>query len=87
VAEQKRTHSNRAILVSIFREGDGFRVSLDDAVRDANEEALWRRVEHVTNKPMSANNIERMEFAESEFADFGHYILARLSAFVQRGEN
>ncbi|HVX57405.1 MAG TPA: hypothetical protein VHA37_06760, partial [Candidatus Saccharimonadales bacterium] len=62
-------------------------VSLDDATRAPGQPVMWRQAEHVTNKVVPAANVENAEFSEEELADFGHYIFARLSAFVGRGEN
>ena len=78
---------HRALLVSVIKEGDGFRICLDDVVRDAETTKLWRQAEHVTNKFMPASSIEEMQFAENELFDFGYYVFARLNAFVKRGEN
>lgn len=78
---------SRAVLISVVREGSGFRVSLDDAVRDVAAPKLWRQAEHVTNQFVAAPSIENVQLTETELADFGHYIFARLSAFVARGEN
>jgi hypothetical protein len=69
------------------REGDGFRVSLDDAVSEPGPGRRWKQAEHVTNKLMPANSIEDMQFPEHELEDFGYYVFARLHAFVARGEN
>jgi len=85
--DAKSAPSNRAVLISVVREGSGFRVSLDDAVRDAATPKLWRQAEHVTNQFVAAPSIESLQLSEAELADFGHYIFARLSAFVSRSEN
>jgi hypothetical protein len=85
--ETKKTTPKRAVLVSIVKEGDGYRVSLDDAIREAGAGRIWRQAEHVTNKLSPASEVENMQFAESELTNFGYYIFARLHAFVERGEN
>lgn len=78
------TKSKRAVLVSVERDGQDMRIRLDDAV--CKTEKVWSQQEHVTNKLVSAKSFESMEFDEKELADFGHYILARLYAFIKRNE-
>jgi hypothetical protein len=85
MSEQK--HTRRAVLVSVERDGAHMRISLDDVVCDAAAPMNWERKEHVTNKSVAHDAFEKMEFDEKELADFGNYILARLSAFVKRKEN
>ncbi len=75
------------MLVSVKREGEAFRISLDDAIREVESDRSWIQSEHVTNKPFAVDAFEKMEFDEKELANFGYYILARLSAFVKRSEN
>lgn len=85
--ESTKSGPNRVIIVSVVREGNNFRVSLDDATRASGQPMMWRQVEHVTNKVVPAANVENAQFSEEELVSFGHYIFARLSAFVGRGEN
>ena len=78
------TKSKRAVLVSVERDGQDMRISLDDAV--CKSEKVWSQQEHVTNKLVAAKAFASMQFDEKELADFGHYILARLYAFIKRNE-
>jgi hypothetical protein len=79
--------SRRAVLVSVTKSDQGLRISIDDAVSDEGSAKSWMQREHVTNKLMTAEAFEKMEFDEKELANFGHYILARLGAFLKRNEN
>jgi hypothetical protein len=79
--------SRRAVLISITKSDQGHRISIDDAVSDDGLAKTWAQREHVTNKLMTTEAFEKMEFDEKELADFGHYILARLNAFLKRNEN
>lgn len=79
--------SRRAVLVSVEKDGEDLRIRLDDVVCDPGSTKHWVQKEHVTNKPVPGNAFEKMAFDDKELADFGHYILARLSAFIKRNEN
>jgi len=72
----------RAVLVSVEVASDGSTISLDDVVQ-SNEEATWTKADHVTHKTVGR---DFTNLPDSELADFGHYILARLSAFQSRDE-
>lgn len=75
----------RAVLVSIEREDGRLRVRLDDAEGAAGSRQ-WTQKEHVTNKVYDENTLREMAIDEGEFADFGLYIFARLSAFLSMNE-
>jgi hypothetical protein len=85
VTEPKSTR--RAVLVTVLEDGEGFRISLDDAVCQIENAETWIQKEHVTSKPLAGSAFEKMKFDEKELSDFGYYILARLSAFIKRNEN
>lgn len=85
--ETGKTRPNRALLISVVREGDGYRVSLDDVVPEPGPGRRWRQAEHVTNKLMPAESIDDMQFEGNELFNFGYYVFARLHAFVVCGKN
>lgn len=76
----------RAVLVSVAKEGAGFRISLDDVKCQDKASGQWVVDVHYTNKLIPAEAIELLEFDEKELADFGCAILARLYAFNQQNE-
>jgi hypothetical protein len=75
----------RAVLVSIEREDGRLRVRLDDVEGEAGSRQ-WVQKQHVTNKVYDENTLREMTIDESEFADFGLYIFARLNAFLSMNE-
>jgi len=79
--------SRRAVLVSVEKAGEQLRIRLDDVVCDVGSPGNWVQKDHVTNKLVAGNAFKDMAFDEKELADFGHYVLARLSAFIARNEN
>jgi len=79
--------SRRAVLVSVEKDGEGLRIRLDDVVCDDGSGNNWVQKDHVTNKSVAGDAFQKMEFDDKELADFGHYILARLGAFIKRNEN
>ncbi|GLQ97860.1 hypothetical protein GCM10007863_22800 [Dyella mobilis] len=83
VMTNKKTR--RAVLVSIEQEDGRIRIRLDD-VEGEEGSKNWVRKEHVTNKTYDENVVREMAIDEAEFADFGMYIFARLSAFLSMGE-
>jgi len=84
--DAKKTKPRRAVLVSITKQGDGYRLSLDDVEYQNSSPTLWKQREHITSKEISESAIEELKFDEKELADIGHYILARLHAFKSCGE-
>jgi hypothetical protein len=72
--------------VSAVLGGDSVKISLDDAVSDEHAPRRWVQSEHVTSKEISRDSFEKCELSEKELADLGHYILARLGAFLERDE-
>ncbi len=77
--------NRRALLVSVQKEGKDLRICLDDVVSMGSE--TWTEDVHVTSKIVAGDAFDKMTFENKELADFGYYILARISAFVKRGEN
>lgn len=75
----------RAVLVSVSLDGGEARISIDDVIEDANP-MTWRHKEHVSSKKISVENLKEMTFSEQELGDLAHFILARLSAFVERND-
>jgi hypothetical protein len=86
MSDAKKPKPRRAVLVSVTKQGDEFRLSLDDVECQRSAPTLWKQRDHVTSKEISERAIEELEFDEKELADIGHYILARLHAFKSRGE-
>lgn len=86
MSPQRDGKPKRAILVSTVPGEHSIRVSLDDVVSEAQVPRGWSQREHITSKEFSRESLKKMEFDDKELADFGHYILARLSAFIDRGE-
>jgi len=86
MSQQRDSKPKRAILVSTITGERAIRVSLDDVVSDTQTPRGWSQREHITSKEFSRESLRKMEFDDKELADFGHYILARLSAFLDRGE-
>jgi hypothetical protein len=86
MSNSKDTKPRRAVLVSIKREGDEFRVSLDDVEFQSLRPATWKQKDHVTSKLIAVKALEDLVFNEKELANLGYYILARLHAFKESGE-
>lgn len=76
----------RAVLVSVIDGGEFIEISMDDVTKDAGTEKGWTQREHVTRKKLSRASLESAELSETELADIGHYLISRLSAFLQRNE-
>lgn len=79
----------RAMLIFLSEEEDGVRVTLDDVVMDGADSTNWRRDCLYTYKTYGHGEIESLakgsektKIPEQEFAEFGHDIFARLSAFL-----
>jgi hypothetical protein len=77
----------RAVLITAKAEADLVEIRVDDAQSDGDESAGWRYADHVTGKKFSRESIRAMTLDEKELADFGFYVLSRLSAFIDRGES
>jgi len=73
-------------LISATIVGDQIRISVDDVVEELDRSGSWVQREHVTNKAVSGQKLKELTFDERELADFAHFVLARLSAFGERGE-
>ena len=76
----------RAVLVSISEEDGKVLLRLDDIKQDSAEPKVWKQDVHYTHKPITLDQLEKLEFDEKEMADFGHAIIARLYAFMKRDE-
>lgn len=76
----------RAVLVSFYRDDKGTHLRLDDVVQKDGQPKLWEQDVYVTSKPITDEQLDKLDFGEKELADFGHYVLARLRAFLKRGE-
>jgi hypothetical protein len=76
----------RAVLVSIAKEGEEFRLRLDDLTHQEGLPVTWKQMEHFTSKLLPERAFEELEFDEKLLADFGYHILARLHAFKECGE-
>lgn len=72
--------------MTVQDDNEELRISLDDVVCEIENTDTWIKKEHVTSKPVAADSFDKMQFDEKELADFGYYILARLSAFIKRRE-
>lgn len=83
---QTNGKARRAVLVSAVPGTNTVRICLDDVVSEFQAPKSWFQREHVTNKEISLSSFENGQFDDKELADFGFFILARLSAFMDRGE-
>lgn len=76
-----------AVLVSVSTEAEGLRISLDDVVNEDGYEKTWTRTVHITNEIVSKDSFVAMQISEEKREHLTTYILARLVAFFERGEN
>lgn len=76
----------RAVLVSVIDGGEFIEISMDDVTKDVGTDKRWTQREHITRKKLSRASLENVKLSETELADIGHYLLSRLSAFLQRKE-
>jgi len=76
----------RGILVSISKEDGKVLLRLDDVKQDSAEPKAWKPDVLYTHKPITLDQLEKLEFTDKEMADFGHAIIARLYAFMKRDE-
>lgn len=83
----EKTGKRRAVLISLHKDDGEFRISLDDAEGQSQTETDWIKKEHITHKSFPEKTFSNMDFDEKELADFGYYVLARLSAFIEQGED
>lgn len=86
IESDEQTARDRAVLISLVKEGGAYRVCLDDAKRQDQLARQWVVDVHYTNKLISGGVFENLEFDEKELTDFGYAIMARLHAFNQSGE-
>lgn len=82
----EQTARVRAVLISVIKEGDAYRVCLDDAKCQDKSARQWVVDVHYTNKLFSNGVFENLAFDEKELADLGCAIVARLHAFNEGGE-
>lgn len=75
--------TKRAVLVSFVTKEDGTHLSLDDVVCSDAAKKIWREDLYYTSKPLTVEDLRKLEFDEKELADFGYHILARLAAFAE----
>ena len=66
--------------------GESLAISLDDVEQRVGDRRVWQQREHFTHKILEKKTFDPMAFDDKELADFGYYILARLSAFQELGE-
>ncbi|HEU5398365.1 MAG TPA: hypothetical protein VFV77_03725 [Gammaproteobacteria bacterium] len=76
----------RAVLVYFADGKDGSELRLDDVVLQPGQTDIWRKDVLFTSKPMSREELEKLEFSEKELANFGFNVFARLRAFLKGGE-
>lgn len=55
---------SRAVLISLVKEGDSYRICLDDVKRLDNSSRQWAIDVHYTNKLFSDGVFENLEFDE-----------------------
>lgn len=84
--DTERVACGRAVLVSLEKQGDAYRICLDDAKCQDKSARKWVVDVHYTNKLFSDEVFENISFDEKELADFGYAIMARLHAFNGLGE-
>ena len=75
----------RAVLVSVIHDDQGMHLRLDDVVQTGQPKS-WEQDVYITSKPITEEQLDKLGFDEKEMADFGHYILARLRAFLKQRE-
>jgi len=73
---------NFGVLCSLRECKNGIiRINLDDVLNTSKSElGKWEHKALVTWKDYDIANFEKLELTEREYADFGHYIMARLVA-------
>jgi hypothetical protein len=77
----------RALLVSASETEDGsIRISLDDVTRSDNDGRSWVLDAHMTSKTFDQETLDEMSFSDKDLENMGVAIMARLSAFKNRGE-
>jgi hypothetical protein len=77
-----KIRGNSGVAVSLRRLSDGkCRITLDDIENSVGSTSgAWQHRAFVTHKSYSYESLANLDLSESEFASFGHYILARLLA-------
>ena len=73
----------RAVVLYLEQVEGGFSIVMDDVCQDRSG---WRWDVHVTKKQFTEQAWDELSFSESELAEFGYYIIARLNAFRVRGD-
>jgi hypothetical protein len=73
----------RAVILYLEQVEGGFSIVMDDVCQDRSG---LRRDVHVTKKQFTDLTWDELSFSESELAEFGYYIIARLNAFRVRDE-
>jgi hypothetical protein len=78
--------ARRAILVELVDHDGSFQVRLHDVVRREQDRSTWKRDAFYTEKGYDRKVVEDMAFDDSDMTDLGVAIMARLWAFLERGE-
>ena len=74
---------NAGVVCSVKECGNGkIRINLDDVLNPTGDD--WKHEALVTWKDYDKTDFENLNFSESEFAAFGHYVMARLSAIKKK---
>lgn len=68
----------RAVVLYLERYEGGFSIVMDDVCK---ADSGWRWDVHVTKKQFEEEMWDKLSFSESELANFGYYMIARLNAF------
>lgn len=76
----------RAVLVSISEQEGKVLLRLDDVKQGSAGSKVWEQDVHYTHKTITLDQFKKLEFDDKELADFGLTIIARLYAFMKRGE-
>lgn len=81
-----KVKKTRAVMVRLLMKGESLAISLDDVEQGVGDGRVWQRREHFTHKVLEEKIFEPTAFEDKELADFGYFIMARLSAFQELGE-
>jgi hypothetical protein len=78
--DDRRRGFNGVVASLLDASEDNIRMTLDDVENRSGTPSSWSHRQFVTSKVYDRETLENLQLSDEEFADFGHYIVARLLA-------